>query len=134
MGESGLQNSLSKMLSKPPREGERADKAKGKKPVIKKSRLDLRKKQNAHNSLKKSSASIKQSTVINSAKPAPAKRQAPLKQIWPDQRTFENFLSHHKIRFLKKDTQFLLRDFGGLGDSLYEDRFKRFFHSNVWEA
>lgn len=133
ISESALQDSLSQMLSKPPAKG-KSDAPKSKKPVIKKSKLDLKKKQK---SLNKSNASIKQSTVINKAIPKgklPEKKETTKKQIWPNQKTFENFLNHHKIRFLKKDTVFLLRDLGALGDCLYEDRFKRFLFSNVWEA
>jgi hypothetical protein len=105
-----------------------------KKPIIKKSKLDLRKKQMKKDSLKKSNPNLLTSSVVN--KPEEKKETRGIKKnrpIWPNQKTFENFLQRNKIKFVKRDTIFILRDLGALGDCLYEDRFKRFVFSNVWE-
>jgi hypothetical protein len=118
-------------------------KKKSKKPIIKKSKLDLKKLQKARNSLKKSNVSITSSNVINNQIPTQDKnltrgllgnQKKTSGQIWPNKKTFENFLKSNKTKFLKKDTIFLLRDLGAFNDCLYEDRFKRFIFSNVWES
>ena len=132
MGDSYKKNSLKKALLTPTETKEK----KQKKPVIKKNKLQLGKKKKGKKLAKKETPNIEESSVVNNKMPIlPNKKSENKKRsVWPDLKTFENFLNSRKIRFLKKDTIFLLIDFGGIGDRLYEDRFKRFMLSHVWEA
>ena len=140
MGESNLGESLKKAINKPEEvevKKEDSKKPKNKKPIIKKNKLDLKKKRQAKNSLKKSNASLIHSSVINEGALGGSKKEVIKKkknQIWPNKETFENFLKTNNIRFVKKDTLFLLSDLGSIGECLYEDRFNRFLNSNVWQV
>ena len=115
------------------------DMRKNKKPVIKKNKLDLKKRQIKRDTLKNSNPNIISSSILNNKinenkqKSQKTKQKNKKRTIWPNQKTFENFLLANNIKFLKRDTVFILRDLGSLGDCLYEDRFKRFVFSNVWE-
>jgi hypothetical protein len=140
MGESGA-NEESKKTSNQVTENKNspidANKSKNKKPKIKKNKLDLRKKQKAKESFKKGLTESLTSSAVNKFDIFNSKvnqiGESKTNQIWPNKITFENFLNHYSIRFLKKDMIFLLKDLGAVDDCLYQDRFTRFLFSNVWE-
>ena len=143
MGESGvneeMKSSMNQSSKKKPEEND-VNNLKGKKPVIKKNKLDLRRKQKAMENLKKSKAESLTSSKVNKMELTGSIVNSNLvgqprkaRQIWPNKTTFQNLLLSKSIRFLKKDMIFVLKDFGAIDDCLYQDRFNRFLYSNVWE-
>lgn len=52
---------------------------------------------------------------------------------FPCKLTFENFLNFHNIRFVKKDTNFILNDMGSRNGILEPNKFIKFLNSDIWD-